>query len=245
MTTPMSQGRFYFFSFIVMAILCLGGFVPSFFLRPRFFDDPLPVWMNFHGVLFTLWYFVAIVQSWLILKNKRVLHRELGVVSALIVISAFILTYVAVAYLTDTGGHVTGGARFNIILTSAFTCCVAVDVYFRRKPEVHKRLMIMAAALLTVPGFDRLIRNIFQPSFPTLTTKDSQVIVLFFAAVFVGIMIYRDFRQLKRPSLGIALGFVCFFVGGTLGSLFVSTEMWTAMVTSFASSVTVGAHLPH
>ena len=51
--------------------------------------------MNFHGVLFTLWYLVAILQSWLILKNKRVLHRELGIVAALIAISAFILTYVA------------------------------------------------------------------------------------------------------------------------------------------------------
>jgi FtsH-binding integral membrane protein len=228
-----------------MAILCLGGFVPSFFLRPRFFDDPLPVWMHFHGVLFTLWYFVAILQSWLILKNKRALHRELGVVSAFIVISAFILTYVAVAYLTATGRHVTGGARFNIILTSAFTCCVAVGVYFRRKPEIHKRLMIMAGALLTVPGFDRLIRNIFQPSFPTLTTKNAQMIVLFFAVVFVGFMIYRDFRQFKRPSLGVALGFVCFFVGGTFGSMFVSTEIWTAMVASFASSATAGTHIPH
>ncbi len=245
MTTPMSQDRFYFFSFIVMAILCLGGFVPSFFLRPRFFDDPLPVWMNFHGVLFTLWYFAAILQAWLILKNRRVLHRELGIVSAFITISVFILTYVAVAYLTGTGGHITGGARFNIILTSAFTCCVAVGVYFHRKPEVHKRLMIMAAALLTVPGFDRLIRNIVQPSFPTFTTKNAQMIVLFFAAVFIGFMIYRDFRQLKRLSLGITLGFVCFFVGGTFGSLFVSTEMWAAMVASFASSATAGVHVPH
>ena len=103
----------------------------------------------------------------------------------------------------------------------------------------------MATALLTVPGFDRLIRNIFQPSFPTLTTKNAQMIVLFFGVVFVGFMIYRDFRQFKRPSLGIAVGFICFFVGGTLGSVFVSTEIWTAMVASFASSATVGTHLPH
>ena len=79
MTTPTSEDRFYFFSFIGMAMLCLGGFVPSFFLRPQFFDDPLPVWMNIHGVLFTLWYPLAILQSWLILKNKRVLPRIPGV----------------------------------------------------------------------------------------------------------------------------------------------------------------------
>ena len=233
MSTPMSQDRFYFFTFTVMAILCLGGFVPSFFLRPRFFEDPLPIWMNFHGVLFTLWYFIAILQSWLILKNKRALHRELGIIMAIIGLSSFIFTYVAVAYLQAIGAHITGGAGFNITLTSAFTCCVAVGFYYRRRSEVHKRLMVTATALLTVPGFDRLIRNIV----PTLTTAGVQMSVLFFAAVFVGTMIYRDFKEFGRPALGTVLSFVCFFGGGALGSLFVSTDVWTAMVESFAPSV--------
>ena len=149
------------------------------------------------------------------------------------------------AYLTATGQHVTGGAGFNIILTSAFTCCVAVGVYFRRKPEIHKRLMILAAALLTVSGFDRLIRNIMQPSFPTFSTKNAQMIVLVFAAVFVGFMIYRDVRSGKRPSVGILIAFICFFVGGSLGNMFVGTEMWAAMVTSFASSAAAGTAVPH
>ena len=245
MSTPMSQDRFYFYSFIGMALLCLGGFVPSFFLRPQFFEAPLPVWMHIHGALFTLWYFVAILQAWLILKNKHVLHRELGVVAALIVISGFILTYVAVAYLTATGQHVTGGASFNIILTSAFTCCVVVGVYFRQQPEIHKRLMLMATALLTVPGFDRLIRNIVQPSVPSFTTKNAQIIVLVFGAAFVGLMIYRDISSGKRPSVGILIGFVCFLVGGTLGNLFIGTEMWAAMVESFASSTAIAPPLPH
>ncbi len=245
MSTPMSQDRFYFYSFIAMTILCLGGFVPSFFLRPQFFAEPLPVWMHIHGVLFTLWYFVAIAQAWLILKNKQILHRELGVIAAMIVVSGFILTFVAVAYLTANGQHVTGGAGFNIILTSAFTCCVAVGVYFRRKPEIHKRLMLLATALLTVPGFDRLIRNIVQPSVPTFSTKNAQMIVLVFAAAFVGYMIYRDVRSGKRPSIGILIAFVCFFVGGTLGNLFVDTEMWSAMVASFGLSAAAGAPIPH
>lgn len=245
MSTPMSQDRFYFYSFIAMAILCLGGFVPSFFLRPQFFADPLPVWMHIHGALFTLWYFVAIAQAWLILKNKQILHRELGFVAALIVISGFILTFVAVAYLTATGQHVTGGAGFNLILTSAFTLCVAVGVYFRRKPEIHKRLMILATALLTVPGFDRLIRNLVQLSVPTFSTKNAQMVVLGFAAMFVAYMIYRDIRSGQRPSIGILIAFVCFIVGGTLGNMFVGTEMWSAMVASFASSAAAGTSVPH
>ena len=245
MQARVSQDRFYLISFIVMAILCLGGFVPTFFLRPQFAADPLPVWMHIHGALFTLWYFMAILQSWLILKNKQVLHRELGVVSAIIVFSGFILTYVAVAYLEATGQHLTGGAVFSSVLTSAFTCCVAVGVYFRRKPEVHKRLMVLATAVLTVPGFDRLVRLIVQPHVETFATKDAQMIVLASGGAYVSYMIYRDIKQFNRPSRGIPLAFVCFFVGGAFGTWFVGSEMWAAIVASFAPPATAGVLVPH
>ncbi len=39
-------------------------------------------------------------------------------------------------------------------------------------------------------------------------------------------------------------GFVCFFVGGTLGSLFLNTELWAAMVASFAPP-DAAAYIPH
>ncbi len=228
-----------------MTALCLGGFVPTFFLRPQFFDDPLPVWMHIHGVLFTLWYLIAVLQSWLILKNKQVLHRELGVVAVIVVVSGFILTYVAVAYLDATGQHLTGGAGFSSILTSAFTCCVLVGVYFRRKPEIHKRLMVLATAILTVPGFDRLIRIIVQPHVADFTTENAQTIVLFFGVGFVSLMVYRDMKQFGRPSWGIPLAFACFFVGGTFGNVVVETEMWAAIVASFASPTGTGLPVAH
>ncbi len=243
MTLQKSQDRFYFYSFIVLAILSLGGFVPSFYLRPD--DDPLPIWMNIHGVVFTLWYLVTILQSWLILKNKHVLHRELGVAALIIVISAFILTFVAAANLTATGAHMTGGPRFTAILTAAFTCCVLVGVYFRRKPELHKRLMLLATVLLTVPGFDRLIRIILKPSFPSIATKDAQMIVSAFAVIFIGLMIYRDVKQFKRPSFAIVLGFACFFVGGMSGSAFIDSDLWTAMVASFTTAGADTIGVPH
>ncbi len=245
MNASASHDRFYFISFSVLAALCLGGFVPTFYLRSEFFDDSLPVWMNIHGVLLTLWFLIAIAQSWLILKNKQSWHRQLGIAAAVVALSAFILTYVAVAYLQATGGHITGGSRFNIILMSAFTCCVACGICYRHKPHVHKRLMLMATALLTIPGFDRLIRHLFQPSFPSLTTQKAQMIVLGFLVVFVGILIYRDIQERSRPALGTALSFVCFVVGGTLGGLFVGTEIWNSMVESFGASSIHGAALAH
>ena len=127
MNASASRDRFYFISFIAMAVLCLGGFVPTFYLRPEFFDDPLPVWMNFHGVLMTLWYLIAITQSWLILKNKQSWHRQLGIAAA-VVCAEYFHSYIrrrcipasdrgthyrrrAIQYHHDIGFHVLCGRR--------------------------------------------------------------------------------------------------------------------------------------
>jgi uncharacterized membrane protein YozB (DUF420 family) len=245
MNAPASQDRFYFISFTVMAILCLGGFVPTFFLRPQFFDNPLPVWMNIHGAVLSLWFLIAVAQSWLILINKTAWHRQLGMAAAGIALSSFLLTYVAVAYLQATGGHITGGTHFNIILTSAFTLCVACGIYYRAKRDVHKRLMLMATVLLTIPGFDRLLRNLFQSNFAWMTPKTAQMIVMGCAVAFIGLMIYRDIRETGRPALGTMLSLGCFVVGGTLGSLFVDTNIWGAMVETFGASAVPGIGLAH
>ena len=238
--TAKAQDYFYFYSFAVMAILCLGGFVPTFYLRPFFHTEPLPIWMHFHGVIYTLWYLLGIAQAWLILQNKRKLHRELGVVASTIVISAFILTFTGVAYLIGTGGHATGGAKFSLILTTGFTLCIAVAIYYRSKPHLHRQLMLIGTALLTIPGFDRLLRIIIQPSVPEFSTPDAQKIVLSCGAIYFIYMLYREFKQFGRPTLSVPIGLACIVIGGYLGASFGDTATWSAMVDSFGSTGTAG-----
>ena len=239
-----NRDLFYFYSFVVMAILCLGGFVPTFYLRPVYHTDPLPIWMHFHGVIYTLWYLIGIVQAWLILKNKRVLHQELGVVAAIVAFSAFIITFVGVAYLIGTGGHATGGAKFSLILTTGFTLCIAVAIYYRRKTHLHRQLMLIGTALLTIPGFDRLLRIIIQPSVPDFSTPDAQKIVLGCGAVYFAYMLYREIKQFGRPTVSLPVGFACIALGGFLGASFGDTATWSAMVTSFGSA-DAPHHVPH
>ncbi len=71
------------------------------------------------------------------------------------------------------------------------------------------------------------------------------MIVLGFIVIFTGIMIYRDILENRRPALGTMLSFVCFIVGGTLGGLFVGTDLWISMVDSFVSSPVAGTELAH
>lgn len=229
-----SADRFYFISIVTMAVLCLGGFVPTFFLRSSYFEDPLPPLLVIHGVLLTSWYLVAIAQSWLILKRKYGFHRQLGIAAAVIAVSAFIMTYLAVAFLQATGGYITGGPAMNISLTTAFFCGVACGLYYRGRPAVHKRLMLLSTAALTIPGFDRLMTRSLNTLMPTLELKGSQLIVLAIFFLFVGLLVYKDFREFRHPALGTGLSFVCFAIGGTAGWFFVGTAPWNFIVEMFA-----------
>lgn len=70
-------------------------------------------------------------------------------------------------------------------------------------------------------------------------------LVLFFGAVYIGFMIYRDVKHFGRPTFGIPLGFVCIGAGGLSGALFVDTVIWTAMVESLGTPAVVHSGTSH
>jgi hypothetical protein len=71
-----------FFTGIALVILAtvLIGFSRSFFLRPLFPDWPSPAEPVFyvHGVLFTAWIALFVVQASLVSKGRADLHRRIG-----------------------------------------------------------------------------------------------------------------------------------------------------------------------
>src|SRR2546422_10715298 len=84
-----------FFTGMALAILAtvIVGFSRSFFLRPLFPELPSPAEMIFyvHGVVFTAWIVLLVVQASLVAGGRTELHRKIGPFSAVLAVAMVVL----------------------------------------------------------------------------------------------------------------------------------------------------------
>jgi hypothetical protein len=127
--------------------------------------SPIPPFiLTIHAIVFPGWVLFFILQSSLVRTRNVRLHRTLGWFG-----TAFAVGLLVIGYLTATGM-----ARFNLqrlheMDTPAFLIvqwmdlsCFAIPfsfaVYWRRRPEFHRRLMLIASCGLTDAAWGRFLQ---------------------------------------------------------------------------------------
>lgn len=149
-----------FFSGMALLLLTtvLIGFWPSYF-GVGMVKAPLPsVLVHFHGAVFTLWMVLFVVQVGLISARKVKVHRTLGLAGF-----GLAVLMVVLGVLTATAGlrrgldaHAKGDRRLFYMLPMGDLMLFAPVIFFaywmRSKPDVHKRLALIATiALMGAP----------------------------------------------------------------------------------------------
>jgi len=156
--------RFYPIIAKVLALVIIIGFARTFYLRAWFDLPPLKVLVLFHGVLFTAWLGLFVVQTHLIAHHNYRLHQKLGIagvaLAALVVVNGIVT---ALAGAPDPRIRPLGltGLQFLIFPLMAITffgVCVAAAIALRRHAAIHKRLMLLAMFAVLGPAVARLIR---------------------------------------------------------------------------------------
>jgi hypothetical protein len=153
------RGRRRFFTGLALAIAItvFAGFAPSYYLRFYFTNTPLAGLVHLHGVIFTAWVLLYFVQSTLVAGGRTGLHRRLGVAGA--VLAALL---VAVGTTTAIAGAVKGAGPPGVPPLSflavpffdmvVFTGLVTTGLWYRRRADIHKRLLTLGTiALLGAP----------------------------------------------------------------------------------------------
>lgn len=151
---------------VAMALLAIVGFAPTFYLR-LFSGRPMTTFavghpftplIYAHGVLFTAWVALFIVQTALISTRRVALHRRLGVGGAVLAVAM-----IAVATMTAVAGakHGSGPAGmpplaflaiplFDMLMFATF---ITAALALRRHKEAHKRLMLLAyVSIIAAPA---------------------------------------------------------------------------------------------
>jgi hypothetical protein len=154
--------RFFGIVAIAMSAFMALGFARTYYLRGAFDLPPLSALLHLHGVVFTAWLAVFILQTRLVAWQRIDLHRKLGMASvglAVLVVVLGVATAVDAAARVPLRPSGRTGAQFVIIpLTTIalFAVFVALGVALRKKAAAHKRLMVLAMIAILGPATARL-----------------------------------------------------------------------------------------
>lgn len=208
-----AERRFYSRMAILLAVVALLGFAPSFYLRdivpayPR--PNPtLPPSVLFHGLLFTLWMFAFIAQTQLVAAGRRDLHMTLGKASMVLAVAMIPVMYLLSVWQVARANQppFTDPLNWTIIplaVIPPFALLVWQGWKRRREAQWHKRLMLSAAILIVMgPGIGRL--PIAPPTLGGFTVQ-----LLFALVLFVPMFIWDRRSQGKvhpATKLGFAMG---------------------------------------
>jgi len=156
---PVRTGMKRYF-FVAMATLILVtvfvGFAPSFYLRSAFRPDhELSVLLHIHGLVFSAWIILLLAQTVLIAKGSRRLHQRLGWFTVGIAAAMMLLVLLATIEQMRRGislEEASGDLALNLLGAILFGIPVVAAVYNRKRPDWHKRLMLIATfGLLGAP----------------------------------------------------------------------------------------------
>jgi uncharacterized membrane protein YozB (DUF420 family) len=161
------MGRRFFFVTMASAVILtvFAGFAPTFYLRGSFAQDrPMSLLLHVHRIVFSAWVTVFLVQTLLIARGSRRLHRRLGWVAVGIAATMIILVVAAmIEQLRRVGGFpppplALALSAFDIVV---FAILVGAAIYYRKKPDWHKRFMLSATILLLGAPMFRFVIHYF------------------------------------------------------------------------------------
>ncbi|HQR35580.1 MAG TPA: hypothetical protein PLK30_22765 [Blastocatellia bacterium] len=228
-TNRQTERRFFMLLASLIALFVFAGFARTYYLRPLFMPAPLTPLVHLHGLVFTLWVILLIVQTQLVAAGRADIHRRLGVAG--IVLAALMEVFgilVPLAAAKD-GDHLKGMTvastmAIQLMNTVTFPILFGAAIYFRRQPAMHKRLMLLASLAIMSPAYVRILRQCctaipVRPVFIAYLLVDLTVLALF---------VY-DWRTQGRIHRATLWGGLLVLIAHPLRFWLGTTSMWESI----------------
>lgn len=160
-----SARRFYISIAVLMTAMVVTGFWPSYFgpfLRGAY-ERP---WMfHLHGAVFMGWMGLLIAQAVLVSTGRTRVHRKIGTVGIayglLVLVVGLAMSFFAPVFHIGAGEWTMDEAAAFLLLPLGdmvvFAGFFSAAIIYRRKPEIHKRLMVLATVALVFAGVARRV----------------------------------------------------------------------------------------
>jgi hypothetical protein len=152
--------------YVAMAFGCVliafGGFAPTYWLQLAHGTFVGPSLLHIHGLLFSAWPVLLLTQVLFVANGRPALHRAFGLAGISLATAMVIVGLAAAIHTLDVGlaaGYGDRSRAFLILPVSAiglFACFFVAAIANIRRPETHKRLMLLATISLLQAAMGRV-----------------------------------------------------------------------------------------
>ena len=209
---PRRRTRFYTGMALVAFAIVIAGFGPA-VVNTAGRKAPVTFLVGLHGAVFTAWLVLFLAQTLLVGKGRLAAHRRLGYVGAALAVLMVVFGYTTAITMARRGFDLSGDLNaaadplgllvFQLGDLLSFGVLVGAAIAYRRRPEVHKRLMLLATvgSLMGAP----LVHLISHIS-PLRDTKAPVILIPFVMLYFASAVHDRLRRGRIHPvSLWVAI----------------------------------------
>jgi len=202
-----SPARYFYF---YMALSCMAvaflGFAPTYWLPMATGSfPPMPV-IHVHGMLFFAWTLYFAFQTWLAASGRVARHRTIGMIGVSLATAMTILGFLAAVNAMKRSaalGLTDAGIAFAIVPLSGilfFAVVFTLAIANIRRPETHKRLMLLAGVSILDAAVARWFLTFLAPPGaigpPPVPVTIAPALV---ASLLLVVAIVFDWRTRGRP----------------------------------------------
>jgi hypothetical protein len=208
---------------ILLCLVVFMGFFRTFF-GVGFLHAPLPnLVLRLHGIVFTAWMLLLVTQAALVSTGSVAWHRRLGIVA--FSLPPLMIGLGVIAAVDALGRNVRIGPldpatslALPLVNITAFAIVIAAAWRARRRPDAHKRLVLLATISLSTAALGRI-------PWTQLHLSPAAGPVIGLAALILLLVAY-DVRSLRRVHRSTIWAAPIVFAAGALAVPFGMTPAW-------------------
>jgi len=221
-------------------VVAFGGFIPTYWSELAMGTFHGPSILHVHGILLFSWVCFYFMQTALVATGRTISHRNWGLAGISLftfVICSVLVGQIAVIKAAEPEGFGDAARRFSAVALCALPLMAgffAVAIANSRRPQIHKRWMVLLMSGMMTPAIARVFLTLFAPPGaagpppPFVSIPPALV-----ADLFIVIAIVRDWRTLGRPHPIYIYGGLLLLAQQLLTPLIAATAPWMHLATAF------------
>jgi len=225
------RSSFYFYLSLVFVAVAFGGFARTYVIPVATGTFAGPAIQHVHGILFLAWTVLLAVQTNLVARGRVERHRAMVFTAVTLVVRGM--------GQAEAMGNGEGARTLAVVpltpiaLFVVLFCCAVANV---RRPEIHKRFIMLASIAMLPPAIARVLLIFFgnggTPNFAAAVGDTDLVLKASLGAAFIAyvplivVLAVRDWRTLGRPHRIYWIGGLAMIVVQLLRVPLARTELW-------------------